>query len=89
MFGRGRDDLLSGSKALCPACKIVLWHQEKHPRELKWAKFMACCHCATIGAGCQGIARPPEGMWLLQPSHPLTAGQRWLRGTADPLPWPW
>lgn len=46
MLGRTGDDLVSGSKAPHPACEIMLWHQEEHPRELKWANdfLLPCCH---------------------------------------------
>lgn len=86
LFGRGQDDLGSGSKTPRLARKTVLWHQEKHPGELKWAKFMACCCHPAIWADGWGIAYPPEGTWLLQPPHPLMAGQCWLRVWQMPLP---
>lgn len=86
MFGRGRDDLVSGSKAPRPACKIALWHQTKHPREFKWAKFTACCCCAAIRVGGWGIASSPEGTWFLQPSDPLTAGSTGCWVQQIPLP---
>lgn len=42
----------------------MLWHQEKHSGELNWAKFMDCCHHATIGAGSWGIAPSPFLCWI-------------------------